>query len=386
VTDHPSRWSVLTPAIGVPQGVYPQGDEVGHDDVLVLPYSSGTTGLPKGVELTNGNLLSNLLQCSKVEHLEHGSTCVAVLPFYHIYPLQLLLSLVPYVGAKIVTMERFHLPTYLQMLSSHRVIRAQVAPPIAVALAKHPMVAEYDLSSLKYLFSGAAPLSASTCDAVEARFPGLRAKQAYGASELSPAATITPDEDIRPGSVGPPVPGTQLCVMPVGGENADTLDPERDALPAGESGEIWVQGPQRMKGYLNNPEATRKTIHHSGFLMTGDIGYLDEDGYLYIVDRVKELIKVKGHQVPPAELEGVLLKHPGVSDCAVVGVPDEEAGERVKAYVVLGEGYSDEDLENIRTNVNGHLANFKKITYIEAIEAIPKSAAGKILRRLLAKS
>ncbi len=343
------------------------------DDVVVLPYSSGTTGLPKGVMLTHRNLAANLAQVYHVMHVSPGEErVVAVLPFFHIYGMQVLMNNVIYRGGTVVTMPRFDLPEFLRILQDHRITLAYLVPPIVLALAKHPLVDEFDLSSLRLIFSGAAPLSGDLADEVRQRL-GVKVVQGYGMTELSPVTHSTPEGLYNPASVGKTISNTETRILdPASGED----------LPVGADGEVWIRGPQVMKGYLNNPAATAATIDADGWLHTGDIGHFDEDGFLYIVDRLKELIKYKGFQVPPAELEGVLLTHPAVVDAAVIGVPDDEAGEIPKAFVVLAPG-ADVGADELEAFVSEHVASYKRVRQIEFIEAIPKSASGKILRREL---
>lgn len=342
------------------------------EDLVVLPYSSGTTGLPKGVMLTHYNLVANVVQTDGIESISEGETLIAVLPFFHIYGLEILLNMCLYHGATLVTMPRFDLEEFLKIMQNYKVTRAHLVPPILVALAKHPMVDQYDLSSLQRITSGAAPLSGELGSAVGERL-GCIVKQGYGMTEASPVTHITPDqrERVRPGTVGVAVRNMEYKI--VDHETGKELE-------IGELGEVWVRGPNVMKGYLNQPEATAKTIDADGWLHTGDIGMADEEGYLTIVDRAKELIKYKGFQVAPAELEALLLSHPAVADAAVVPSPDEEAGEVPVAYVVLkGETTPNEIIEFVAQRVAPH----KKIRRVMIIQQIPKSASGKILRRVL---
>ena len=346
---------------------------VSVDDVVVIPYSSGTTGLSKGVELTHRNLVANVIQSQAVIALAEGESFVAVLPFFHIYGMQVLMNMGLAAGATIVTMPRFDLEQFLAHHQEHELTRAFVAPPMVVALAKHPLVDEYDLSSLRMVFSGAAPLSAELAAEAGTRLD-CEVVQGYGMTELSPVTHATPSGDFVPGSVGVTVPNTELRIVDV--ETGADLGVDRD-------GEVWVRGPQVMKGYLNNPEATASTVDNDGWLHTGDIGHVDDNGHLFVVDRLKELIKYKGFQVPPAELEGVLLEHPGIADAAVVGRPDEEAGEVPVGYVVLKTDVGDVTPDQIRTYVAERVARYKQLADVVVIEEIPKSASGKILRRVL---
>ncbi|MFP5332931.1 MAG: 4-coumarate--CoA ligase family protein [Acidimicrobiia bacterium] len=343
------------------------------DDVVVLPYSSGTTGLPKGVMLTHRNLVANLAQTEHILRVEAGKDrVIAVLPFFHIYGMQVLMNNVVYRGATVVTMPRFDLPEFLRLLQDEAITIAYLVPPIVLALAKHPMVDDYDLSSLRLIFSGAAPLSGELAAEARKRL-GVAVVQGYGMTELSPVTHSTPEGAFNPASVGVTISNTVTRIVdPATGEDCEP----------GVDGEVWIRGPQVMKGYLNNPEATAITIDDEGWLHTGDIGHFDVDGFLYIVDRLKELIKYKGFQVPPAELEGILLTHPDISDAAVIGVPDEEAGEIPKAFVVVRSGAA-MSAQDVMDHVAGHVASYKQIRLVEFIDAIPKSASGKILRREL---
>src|SRR3954469_649418 len=295
---------------------------VDADDVVVLPYSSGTTGLPKGVMLTHRNLVANLVQVEAQLEFDGDEVFLACLPFFHIYGMQLVMNAGLRVGASLVTMPRFDLEQFLALSQQHRVTRLWVVPPIVLALARHPMVDDYALTSVRSVLSGAAPLGVDLAAEAAARI-GVPLVQGYGMTELSPVSHAPLWDDPRPGTVG----------LLVANCEARVVDPETgDDLGVDADGELWIRGPNVMKGYLNNPGATAATIDDQCWLHTGDIGHVDADGYWYIVDRVKELIKVKGFQVPPAELEALVITHPAVADVAVIGVPDEEAGERPKAF------------------------------------------------------
>jgi acyl-CoA synthetase (AMP-forming)/AMP-acid ligase II len=352
------------------------------EDLVVLPYSSGTTGLPKGVMLTHRNLVAAMhqIQGARTGHrLDETDTLVAVLPFYHIYGMVVLLGYALSRGSTVVTLPRFDLEQFLATVQEHRVTFASLVPPIVVALAKHPLVAKYDLSSLREIGCGAAPLGAGVMAESGARV-GCPVRQGYGLTETSAICHIGPDESdtAPPGSVGCIVPNAELRIVdPVSGE---------DAAP-GAPGELWVRGPQVMKGYLRQPEATAATLTPDGWLRTGDIGRVDEQGYTFIVDRLKELIKYKGFQVAPAELEALLLTHPAVADSAVIPSPDEEAGEVPKAFVVLRPGTGADNggpsAEALMAWVGERVAPHKRVRRLEFLAQIPKSPAGKILRRLL---
>jgi acyl-CoA synthetase (AMP-forming)/AMP-acid ligase II len=342
-----------------------------REDLVVLPYSSGTTGLPKGVMLTHYNLVANVLQTARALPIDGTDTMLGLLPFFHIYGMLVIMNLGLHLGATVVTMQRFEIEQFLQVLQKYEVTFAPLVPPIVLALAKHPAVDHYKLTKLRTVFSGAAPLRENIASAVSERL-GCRVLQGYGLTETSPVTHGC--RDARPGkvaSVGPPVPNTDVRVV-----NVETgLD-----CGAHEEGEIVVRGPQVMKGYLNRPDATAAMIDGDGWLHTGDIGYADEDGFFFIVDRVKELIKYKGMQIAPAELEALLLSHPAITDAAVVPVEDEQAGEVPKGYVVASASVTPDE---IMAFVAERVAPYKRLRYVELIEQIPKSPSGKILRRLL---
>jgi len=344
-----------------------------REDLIVLPYSSGTTGLPKGVMLTHYNLVANVLQtAAAVPEVGEDETIIAVLPFFHIYGLVVVMNLGLYHGATIVTVPRFELEPFLETLVKYGVTFASVVPPIVLALAKHPAVGGHDLSKLRMVFSGAAPLGEELAAACAGRL-GCRVFQGYGLTEASPVTHMSPADPERAklGAVGVPLPNTECQIL--GLASGAPLD-------RGEHGEICIRGPQIMAGYLNRPDATAAMIDGEGWLHTGDIGYVDGDGHLFVVDRVKELIKYKGLQVPPAELEAILLTHPAVADAAVIPSPDEEAGEVPKAFVVLRGEATPEDLMAF---VAARVAPYKRVRRLEFVDQIPKSAAGKILRRVL---
>jgi acyl-CoA synthetase (AMP-forming)/AMP-acid ligase II len=366
----PSEGEEATLADLIGEGAPPPEIEIEPaTDLAVLPYSSGTTGLPKGVMLTHRNLIANVEQTNCVFEIRDEDVMIGVLPFFHIYGQTVIMNLSLRNGVPVVTMPRFDLDQFLGLIEEHRVTVANVVPPIALALAKHPAIEGADLSSLRMILSGAAPLGAELSVAVAERIDAPTV-QGYGMTETSPVTHVCPiePERIKPGTIGLSVPGTESrLVDPETGEDA-------------ERGELWVRGPQVMAGYLNNESATKHTIDSDGWLHTGDIAEVDEDGYFTIVDRLKELIKYKGFQVPPAELESVLINHPAIADCAVIGVPDEEAGELPKAFVVVAGEVSDDE---IMAYVAERVSPQKKIRLLERIEQIPKSASGKILRRQL---
>ncbi len=350
----------------------PQIDINPRQDLVVLPYSSGTTGYPKGVMLTHHNLVANCCQIESTGIINRSDRVLAILPFFHIYGMEVVLNHALQMGATVVTMPRFDLEQFLQLMQNHQITYAPLVPPIVLALAKHPLVDQYDLSKLEMITCGAAPLSEDLAAACSNRL-GCLLGQGYGLTETSPVTHVNPRDPakIRWAAAGLIVPNTECQVVDI--ETGQPVGPN-------ENGEIWVRGPQVMQGYLNNPDATAACIDSNGWFHTGDLGHADEDGYFYIVDRLKELIKYKGMQVAPAELEGVLLSNPAISDAAVIPSPDEEAGEVPKAFVVLkGDITPDEIMSFVAERVAPH----KKIRRVEIVEQIPKSASGKILRRVL---
>jgi acyl-CoA synthetase (AMP-forming)/AMP-acid ligase II len=342
------------------------------EDLVALPYSSGTTGLAKGVMLTHHNLVANICQMEGLCYFYETDTLICVLPLFHIYGLVVVLNMGLYSGATIVMMPRFELESFLKAVQDYDVSLAHLVPPIVLGLSKSPIVDNYKLPKLKTIFSGAAPLGEELTRACMDRL-GCNIRQGYGMTETSPVthSSPAPPHIAKFGSVGVPAPNTECKIVDL--ESGLMLGP-------GERGEVCVRGPQIMKGYLNKPEATAETIDIHGWLHTGDIGYADEDGHFFIVDRAKELIKYKGFQVPPAELEAVLLTHPCVADCAVIPYPDDEAGEVPKGIIVLKETAEPQAILDF---IAERVAPHKRIRHLEFVEKIPKSPSGKILRRVL---
>eukprot|EP00450_Noctiluca_scintillans_P000740 CAMPEP_0194485558 /NCGR_PEP_ID=MMETSP0253-20130528/6521_1 /TAXON_ID=2966 /ORGANISM="Noctiluca scintillans" /LENGTH=569 /DNA_ID=CAMNT_0039325555 /DNA_START=31 /DNA_END=1740 /DNA_ORIENTATION=- len=362
---------------------------VPSEDVCVLPFSSGTTGLPKGVMLTHTNIVCNIAQCtasdSRMVDISSKDVLLAVLPFYHIYGMVILMNIPLKLGAKVVTLAKFEPVPYMNILKEHKVSIAFVAPPIVQFLAKAPSVEEYlPLPDLRVLFCAAAPLGEALTQAVSQRIgTHIPVRQGYGMTELSPVAHCeSPDRKPTLGSVGQLIPNMECkLVDPETGK-------EQGAGASSDRGELWVRGPNVMKGYFNNKEATDQTIDADGWLHTGDIAYVDANDTFFIVDRLKELIKTKGFQVAPAELEAILVKHPDVADAAVIGVPAERYGgkegdgEVPKAFIIRMKD-SQVTQEDIAEWFKPLVAPYKAVrpNCIEFVDSLPKVPSGKILRK-----
>ncbi len=342
-----------------------------RSDLVALPYSSGTTGFPKGVMLTHYNLVSMLCQLHASGALTENDTMVCVVPMYHLYGLHVVVNLGLSQGATIVILPRYNLGQFLRTLERYGVTVAPLVPPLVLELSRAPEVGNHDLSKLRLIHCGAAPLASEVAAACSARL-GCPIRYGYGLTEVSPLShSSLPSIPDKQGSVGYCLPNTECKIVDY--VTGVELGPNQE-------GEIWVRGPQVMKGYLGNNHATAEMICEDGWLRTGDIGYAEEDGRLFVVDRLKELIKYKGRQVAPAELEAILLSHPAIADAGVIPSPDEEAGEVPKAFVVLkGAATTAEIMEFVSARVAQH----KRIRRVEFVSEIPKSPAGKILRRIL---
>ncbi|HUP20589.1 MAG TPA: AMP-binding protein [Gemmatimonadota bacterium] len=346
------------------------------EDLVTRPYSSGTTGFPKGVMLTHRNLVANVEQMLAVDPDWRDEVLIGILPFFHIYGLTVLMNAALSEGATLVTLPRFDLDGFLETLAKYRVTRAHLVPPIILALAKHPAVDAHDLSALERIVSGAAPLSGELAAACAERL-GCHVGQGYGLTETSPVTHYARVDDsvwCRAGTVGPPIPNTEVVIADL--ESGEALGP-------GERGEVRIRGPQVMRGYLGRPEETAASIDEDGWFKTGDVGICDPEGRLRVVDRAKELIKYKGFQVPPAELEAVLVANPAIADAAVIPIPDPESGEAPKAFVVARAPL---DEQAVFDWVAERVAPYKKLRAVEFVDAIPRSAAGKILRRVLVEA
>nr|AFX98059.1 4-coumarate:CoA ligase [Cunninghamia lanceolata]QBC40974.1 4-coumarate:CoA ligase [Cunninghamia lanceolata] len=354
--------------------------EIHPDDAVALPYSSGTTGLPKGVILTHKSLLSSVAQqvdgLNPNLYLHSEDVVLCVLPLFHIYSLNSVLLCSLRAGAAILLMHKFEIATLLHLIHTYKVTVAAVVPPIVLAIAKNPMIDHHDLTSIRIVLSGAAPLGKELELALTTRIPRAVFGQGYGMTEAGPVLSMCLGFAKEPfptksGSCGTVVRNAQMKI----------IDPETgESLPYNKPGEICIRGPQIMKGYLNDPEATARTIDKDGWLHTGDIGYIDEGEEVFIVDRVKELIKYKGFQVPPAELESILITHPSIADAAVVPQKNEAAGEVPVAFVVRSNGF-DLTEDEIKQFVAKQVVFYKRLHKVYFVHAIPKSPAGKILRK-----
>jgi long-chain acyl-CoA synthetase len=348
--------------------------EIGEDDLVALPYSSGTTGLPKGVMLSHRNLVINNIQFVACIRLRQTDRLMLFLPFYHIYGTMLMGAAI-YAGATCVLMERFEPVECLRLVERHRVTLFFVVPPVLLMLSNWPELGKYDLSSLRLTMVGAAPVAPE----LSRRFTeltGVPVLQGYGMTEASPLTHVNPVHDQSLNVVD----SAGLVAHDTEHRVVDIETGERE-LPPGEVGEVCIRGPQIMQGYWKAPEATAAALR-GGWYYSGDIGCVDERGYLYIRDRKKEMIKFKGFGIAPAEIESLLLEHPAEADAAVIGKPHPEAGEVPKAFVVRKPGQT-MTAADVVAFVKGRLANYKIPGEVEFVDAIPKTPSGKILRRVL---
>ena len=346
------------------------------DHLAVIAYSSGTTGVPKGVMLTHRNLATNLVQFRHQDPMPitDADTFLNHLPFFHIYGMNVLMAEAIAVGATQVIMSRFDPEELAGLIARHRATLLFTVPPVLLSLVHLPRLADRELSSLRYVNSGAAPLPPEVAREFRT-LTGVPVKQGYGLTETSPTINADFYAHAELESVGPPLADTEERVL-------DLHDREK-VLGPGEVGELVVRGPQVMQGYWRDPEPTGRILT-DGWFHTGDLAWMDERGYVFIVGRTKEMIKYKGYTVAPAELEALLLEHPQVKDCAVVGVADREAGEIPKAFVVLKPGVT-VDGDTLIDFLRDKVAGYKRVRQVELIDAIPRSSSGKILRRLLAQ-
>lgn len=357
-------------------------EKVDQNDLCALPFSSGTTGLSKGVMLSHRNIIANL--CSTLfsvgPELIGQVTILGLIPFFHIYGLTGIICATMKNKGKVVVMRRYELRSFLSALITHQVTFAPIVPPIILGLVKNPIVDEFDLTKrkLRSIMTAAAPLAPEILKEFEKKFPGVDVQEAYGMTEHS-CITLTHgdpakgQEIAKKNSVGFILPNLEVKFV----------DPETGcSLPKNTHGEICVRSQCVMKGYHNNEYETRLTIDEDGWLHTGDIGYIDDDEHLFLVDRIKELVKYKGFQVAPAELEAILLSHHSVEDAAVVGLPDQEAGEIPAACVVMNSKATETE-EDVMNFVTNNVASYKRVRVVQFVDAIPKSPSGKIMRRVV---
>lgn len=344
------------------------------NDIAILPYSSGTTGLPKGVMLSHRNLVAHNIQFEAQKdttYPDNKDHLIACLPFFHIYGITVIMNLGLCNGSTLLIVNGFKPKQFLGLIQQYQVRKAYLVPPVILFLAENPLVDNYDMSSMQYIMSGAAPLGEDQVLELRERI-SCTVCQGYGLTETSPVTHKEPDLlNTKLGSVGVLLPNTEAMII-----DTETGKP----LGFNETGELLLRGPQVMLGYLDNPEATTATLDVNGWLHTGDLARVDQDGFFYIVDRLKELIKCNSYQVAPAELEALLLSHPAVTDAAVVPKPDKKAGEVPKAFVVVKQDISADELISWAAK---QVASYKRIKEIEFIDQIPKSPSGKILRRIL---
>uniref|UniRef100_A0A2P2HWH1 4-coumarate--CoA ligase 5 n=2 Tax=Hirondellea gigas TaxID=1518452 RepID=A0A2P2HWH1_9CRUS len=361
---------------------YPKNLQVDlASDVLVLPYSSGTTGVPKGVELTNRCIVCNLQQVSHPKVVFHNPDGVSVLfsvvPMFHIYGMVACLMLSILTGSKSVTFHKFDPQLFIKSMVQYKPTVMHLVPPILNFLVQSPKVLPEYMASMRTIVCGAASVGDVIVKQVHDKFgSGILFQEGFGMTELSPGAHLTIMGECTPGSCGPPLSNTMTKLVHV--ETKETLGPDDGP------GEICIKGPQLMKGYRNNPEATAATIDADGWLYTGDIGRVDSDGNLFIIDRLKELIKVKGFQVAPAELENLLKDCPGVADSAVIGVKHDKLGEAPLAYIVKNPKHESITEEHIQKYIADRLSTHKHLAGgVVFLDAIPKGSTGKILRKEL---
>ena len=361
--------------------LYPQEQIDVHNEVITLPFSSGTTGSPKGVMLTHFNLVSNMCQALDThpsqrimsESTEGDQTVLlCILPLYHIYAMNVAMGPALRTGAKLVMLPKFDPDTFLSALSTYRPTNLHLAPPLLSFLASSSLVNRAHLESVTDIIIGAAPLGPALIEQFKEKFPHTTIREAWGMSEISPVGLMTQKGGLKIGSCGVAIPNSKFKIVDV--ETGANLGPRK-------VGELCCTGPMVMKGYINNKKATDETIK-KGWLHTGDVAYFDDDGCIFIVDRIKELIKVKGYQVPPAEIEDLLRSMTEVKDVAVIGIPHEKYGEVPRAYIVK----QNPDLReaSVLAHVKNNMAAYKQLMGgVEFIDEIPKSASGKILRRVL---
>ncbi|KAG5250255.1 Ca4CL [Salix suchowensis] len=355
-------------------------ERVNQNDTATLLYSSGTTGESKGVVSSHKNLIAMVQTIVERFRLNEGShKFVCTVPMFHIYGLAAFATGILASGSTIIVLSKFEMGEMLSTIEKYQATYLPLVPPILVAMINgaDQIRAKYDLSSLQSVLSGGAPLSKEVIEGFSNKYPGVKILQGYGLTESTGigASTDTLEESRRYGTAGLLSPNTE----------AKIVDPESGkALPVNQTGELWLRAPSVMKGYFSNAEATSSAIDSEGWLRTGDLCYIDDDGFIFVVDRLKELIKYKGYQVPPAELEALLLAHPEISDAAVIPFPDKNVGQFPMAYVVRKAG-SNLSEKAVQDFIAGQVAPYKRIRRVAFIAAIPKNPSGKILRKDLIK-
>ncbi len=356
----------------------PAGIEIGESDLVALPYSSGTTGLPKGVMLSQKNLVINAVQSVATARLTAGDRLLIFVPLYHIYGI-MLMGCAALCGARAVLMERFEPETCLRLVQEQGITVLYSVPQVLAALNDWPQLHNYDLHTVRFTQCGAAPVPPPLARRFE-ELTHIPVMTSYGLTEASPGTHSNPVYDphlMKVETIGLPIHDTEQKIV--------DIETGQIELGAGEEGELIVRGPQVMQGYWKAPAATAESLR-DGWLYTGDIGWRDEEGYVTITDRKKEMIKYKGFSVAPAQVEALLLEHPAVADAAVIGKPDHQAGELPKAYVVLRAGYANQPADELMAWVNARLSTYKHLHEVAYIDAIPRNPSGKILRRVLKES
>ncbi len=349
--------------------------EVDPEETALLQYTGGTTGVSKGAMLTHQNLVSDVVQCVawNVDAVRGQERMLAMIPFFHVYGMTVAMNEALYLAATIILLPRFNVDDALEAINTHRPTRFPGVPTMYIAINNHPRVREYNISSINVCSSGSAPMPVEALKKFE-ELTGGKISEGYGLTEASPVTHANPFFGKRKiGSIGLPRPDTDAKIV-------DLETGERD-LPPGEEGELCIRGPQVMRGYWNRPEETRMTLRN-GWLYTGDIAKMDEEGYFFIVDRKKDMIICGGYNVYPREIEEVLYQHPKIQEACAIGVPDAYRGETVKVFVVLKEGQTatvEEMIEYCRT----HLARYKAPTLVEFRKELPRSQVGKVLRKTL---
>uniref|UniRef100_A0A2C9TZF4 Uncharacterized protein n=1 Tax=Manihot esculenta TaxID=3983 RepID=A0A2C9TZF4_MANES len=354
-------------------------ERVNMDDTATLLYSSGTTGASKGVVSSHRNLIAMVQTIVRRFNEDREHKFICTVPMFHIYGLAAFAMGLLASGSTIIVLSKFEIHEMLSTIERYRATDLPLVPPILVALINGAcqIRSKYDLSSLQTVLSGGAPLSKEVIEGFVEKYPTVRILQGYGLTESTGvgASTDTLEESRRYGTAGLLSPSME----------AKIVDPENGkALAVNQTGELWLRGPSIMKGYFFNPEATSTTLDSEGWLRTGDLCYIDDDGFIFVVDRLKELIKYKGYQVPPAELEALLLTHSDITDAAVIPYPDKEAGQVPMAYVVRKDGGNLSE-KAVMDFVARQVAPYKRIRRVAFIAAIPKNPSGKILRKDLIK-